>query len=418
MTTHYLTSAGGAASAFCPKDSARVILRSGYCAFISSSYILINGLVSQAAEMRPLHQQRKRPLFLVLFVVTCAAVYVHVLLPLLSLEGQLRSITEKTSKTLPFRLIDSIGNKVNITKKASEEQDSQVQGTCANLNELTKGSWNDETNQWLPSSCTFTPFVKSSLDSCLANKQISFYGDSTLKNIAGSLLISSNATNIEMSSWAGADVKYKCGGGTFGHNSRMAMWWTPSAFHQSPPSVGTMSEDDISVISISVWDMGTYYRGVNSWFTRMRNIIQRAANARNGRPLYILNLHRVYKSKCLLKHDTDEGRKNLKLCLNSKCDDLVFGFRDSIAAAVKCAQNNGYTNVQLVDTFGVTDSPYAEQRSDGVHFNGEVTDMEMQVLMSAICSGLEHANGTMDSVVCPATQSDVKFEEGRTIPCD
>ena len=375
--------------------------------------------------MRPIGQQRKKPLLLVLSVIACAAAAVYLLLPLLSLDSQLFAsrnkvlhITERTSKTQPFPLFDSAGNKVNGTKKPSEEQVLQVQGTCANLNEQTNGSWNDETNKWHSSSCTFTPFVKPSLDSCLANKQISFYGDSTLRNIANSLLRASNATNIELSTWAGADVKYKCGGGTFGQNARMAMWWTPSAFYQTPPAVGTMSTDDISVISISVWDMGEYYRGVNSWFTSMRNIIQRAANARNGRPLYILNLHRVYKSKCQLKHDTDEGRNKLKLCLNSKCDDLMFGFRDSIAAAVKCAQNNGYTNVRLVDTFGVTDSPFAEQQSDGVHFKGEVTDMELQVLMSAICNGLEQANGRLDSAVCPATQSDVKFEEGRTIPCE
>jgi hypothetical protein len=237
-----------------------------------------------------------------------------------------------------------------------------------------------------------------------------------LKAIANALIRTSNATDIiKLSTVAGIDQKYKCGGGTFGHNASIAMWWTPSAYHQQPPAVGTMSMDDISIISIAAWDMGAYYQGVNLWFTSMRSMIRQAAVERNGRPLYIMNLHRVYKSKCQLKHDSEEGRKKLQLCLTSKCDDLIFGFRDALAAAVKCSQIEGHTNVHLVDTYGVTDSSFAEEQSNGVHFGDDIVDMELQVVLLAICGGLRQANGVVDSVVCPATQLEVKFEQGRKI---
>eukprot|EP00985_Skeletonema_marinoi_P032939 scaffold40046_cov161-Skeletonema_marinoi.AAC.1 len=138
----------------------------------------------------------------------------------------------------------------------------------------------------------------------------------------------------------------------------------------------SIETDDVSIISISVWDMGTYYRGVNPWFVAMKKIILEAAKKRRNKPLYVMNLHNIYASKCTLKNDNDQGRKALKLCQECNKMDAMFAFRDAIASAVRCAvKEDGYHNVYLIDKFGVTNSSFGEEHSDGVHFSSEVTQV-------------------------------------------
>mmetsp|Transcript_2810 Transcript_2810/g.6001 ORF Transcript_2810/g.6001 Transcript_2810/m.6001 type:complete len:358 (-) Transcript_2810:42-1115(-) len=288
---------------------------------------------------------------------------------------------------------------------------------CNNLNMLTSGSWNNVTKQWHPFNCSFTPFDKPRVDNCLSNKQIGFYGDSTLRNIAHEL-INLDKANITLAAWASSAKRYICGAGQIGSNgSSLAMYWTPSAFYQKPALMKSIGTDDVSIISISVWDMGTYYRGVNPWFVAMKKIILEAAKKRRNKPLYVMNLHNIYASKCTLKNDNDQGRKALKLCQECNKMDAMFAFRDAIASAVRCVKEDGYHNVYLIDTFGVTNSSFGEEHSDGVHFSSEVTQVELQVLLSAICnSSFQHdLNETLLSRgTCP---SQPNFEEGRELGC-
>ncbi|KAL7533533.1 hypothetical protein ACHAXR_006755 [Thalassiosira sp. AJA248-18] len=248
------------------------------------------------------------------------------------------------------------------------------------------------------------------LQQCLANKSISFYGDSTLRNIANESIALAQAT-IQLETWAGGPRYHVGGGSLVGGN--MAVWWTPSAYFQKPASVGTMETDDYSIISIGVWDMGGYYRGVDPWFTAMKNILLGAAKKRNHRPVYVMNLHRIYASKCQLKNDDAKGHRKFELCRKCNKEDAMFAFREALAAAVKCVYAEGYDNLHLIDTVGTTNSSFAEEESDGVHFREHVTKMELQVVLAAICNGLEHLPVKMD-LVCP-TQP--RFEAGKQLEC-
>lgn len=314
----------------------------------------------------------------------------------------------------PFEPISPFVNLTTSHVYVNVATPSAVPSTCSDLDMLTTGTWNQATKQWQPKKCSFTTFDKTMVDQCLGNKSISFYGDSTLRNIANELIRLEEAT-ITLDTWAPGPF-YRNGGGSISNNGKMAMWWTPSAYFQQPARVGTLETDDISIISIGVWDMGQYYRGINSWFTAIHNVLLGAAEKRkrNNGPVYVMHLHRIYASKCRLKNTDAKGQRNFQLCQECNKEEAMFAFRDALAAAVKCVQAAGYNNLHLVDTFGITDSSFAEEQSDGVHFHEDVTNMELQVLLAAICHGLEHPTEKMDSIVCP-TKPD--FEAGKRLDC-
>jgi hypothetical protein len=279
---------------------------------------------------------------------------------------------------------------------------------CASLDDIQQGGkWNKDMLQWEPQDCCFNAISPHSSnsnstqtlsiwDQCIADKTFGFYGDSTLKNILIQLLTLGNKGtqpfNIE--NWA-QGPSYHAGRGTlFGSNNtkkgELNMWWTPSAYFQKPSSLPSIRHDDISIISISVWDFGELFRGVQKWHSSMRSIIHDAAMSRKNKPLYIMHIHKLWPSRCLLVHDTGEGRKSHRKCQECNSHSANMAFREALESAVKCVQDEGYDNVHLIDTFGITNTSFAEERSDGVHYDDVVTSMEGQLLLQSVCDNGKH----------------------------
>ena len=299
---------------------------------------------------------------------------------------------------------------------------------CHDLDSLTKGQWNEQSNLWEPESCQYIPFTNTDLQQCIANdhQSFTFYGDSLLKNIASQFIKLGNASeSIKLEAW-GPGPTYFIGGGDIdtaqegkGEQQniagRVAMYWTPSAYFQKPHSVGNMAKDDVSIINIGVWDMGTYYRGINKWFKTMQSLLTEAAKKRQGKPLFVMQLHKLYSSKCKQVHDTDEGLRKSKLCQACNSDDAIHAFRSALEHVVKCVQSEGFENVYLIDAFGVTNSSFAEDHTaDGVHYDPLVSRMELEVLLSAVCHGMRHNQSQMGSLVCPDSPG---FELEHTSAC-
>ena len=277
------------------------------------------------------------------------------------------------------------------------------------LDSLTKGEWDETSNIWKPNACQHIPFKTSDIQQCIAKKQITFYGDSLLRNIANELIAITlgghDKRTGKLETWATSP--YLLGGGSMkggGGGGKIAMYWTPSAYFQTPSSVGSgsMEQDDVSIIGIGAWDMGTYFRGVNPWHDKMKALLTAAAKKRNGKPIFVMHLHKLYSSKCKRVHNTDQGLRNYKICQASNGDDMVQKFRSALEHAVQCVRGNGFKNVYLLDTFGITNSTFAEKHSDdGVHYDNLVTQMELEVLMSGVCDGMRHHKDQLESLVCP-----------------
>lgn len=130
---------------------------------------------------------------------------------------------------------------------------------CSDLDSLTTGSWNDTTQRWSPSRCFYDETVSSQFPSCLNNKTMSFYGDSTLRKIVNELLKLAKVDHkIKLEIWGKAPY-YSIGGGKVAGNSsrgEIKMHWTPSAYYQQPARIpSALDRDDVAVISIGAWDM-------------------------------------------------------------------------------------------------------------------------------------------------------------------
>jgi len=141
--------------------------------------------------------------------------------------------------------------------KASPEKKSIA--PCSDLDSLTTGSWNDTTQRWTPSRCFYDETVSSQFPSCLNNKTMSFYGDSTLRKIVNELLKLAKVDHkIKLETWGKAPY-YSIGGGKMAGNSsrgEIKMHWTPSAYYQQPARIpSALDRDDVAVISIGAWDM-------------------------------------------------------------------------------------------------------------------------------------------------------------------
>jgi len=312
---------------------------------------------------------------------------------------------------------------VELFSKITIAKDDRPSCHDMDLDSLTKGEWDETSNIWKPDACQHIPFKTSDIQQCIADKTITFYGDSLLRNIANELIkialgAGGNDRGKELATWASSPYLLG-GGGSIKGGGKIAMYWTPSAYHQTPSSVGSMEQDDASIIGIGVWDMGTYYRGVNTWHAKMKALLTAAARKQKGsKPIFVMHLHKLYSSKCKRVHDTDAGLRKYKICQACNGDDMVQKFRSALEHAVQCVRSNGFKNVYLLDAFGITNSTFAEKHTDdGVHYDTHVTQMELEILMSGVCHGMRHHKNQVESLVCPAIPNFEPYKKSSGLVC-
>eukprot|EP00980_Cylindrotheca_fusiformis_P018558 scaffold6148_cov127-Cylindrotheca_fusiformis.AAC.5 len=277
--------------------------------------------------------------------------------------------------------------------------------TCSDLESLTSGRWNNATQTFERySSCSFEPFpTGEEFVKLIENKSIGFYGDSTLKNIAIQIIQRTNITMEEpMGTWGPSEKGYLCGGIDVGQHGSLKMYWTPSVYYQPHPIIPSFRTNDISIISIGVWDLGVLYRGVDAWYQPMMNMLGKAVAARQGKPLYIMNIHGIYASGCRLKRNDTAAMVRLNICQQCNSKQSLLEFRSALQTAVACTNAAAAAPVvQIIDTFGVTsyEDPFVEPRSDGLHYDPVVTSMEADIVLAAILRGI-HQHQSNDHSNC------------------
>lgn len=277
---------------------------------------------------------------------------------------------------------------------------------CRDLTLLTNGTWDNASETFEPSHCSFEPFpIGNDFTKLVENHEIGFYGDSVLKGIALQIIKLTNITmETPMEGWSHAQKGYLCGG-VKTLNGGIKVYWTPSGYHQYPSAAPSFRTDTISVIGIGAWDMGAYYRGPDQWYTSMFHLLREAVKSRKGKPLYVMNLHGVYPSRCSLKHNGTVGLQRLEVCKQCNTRESLFSFRSALQTAVACVRNNTEfgANLHIIDTLGVTayGDPFVEPRSDGVHFDEVVSNMEANVILAAILKEFRAKDNGSTSTECP-----------------
>lgn len=142
---------------------------------------------------------------------------------------------------------------------------------------------------------------------------------------------------------------------------------------------------------------------MTTWYLKMNSLLAAAVQKRGGKPLFVMNIHNLYPHKC-------EG-DDVRICQQCNTNEATLAFREALQSAVECVRSKGYTNLHLIDPFGITNNTFAMERSDGVHYDNLVTRMEMELLLAAVCLDLRHStlNGS-----CPENPD---FETGRDLKC-
>lgn len=267
------------------------------------------------------------------------------------------------------------------TQRANLGRAPRVLQPCKSVYQITHGRWSDmgANARWEPYMCKLDYITDNHahMRECFRGT-VGFYGDSTLRQIAG---VAMNFTNEH---FAELGLKVYGGSSPVDGGGMVKMDWTPSAYFQTPAAVGNLGEEDITVISIGPWDMGTYYKGVRPWFHAMRKLLTVAAQQRKGgAPLYVMHIHRIYNDKCELK----ASKHKYEICRQCNSLEANQAFRRALENVVACLRGETY-DVRLVDTWRLTNSDYGEKWSNGVHVKGASPQMELEMILQNACRGL------------------------------
>tara|TARA_B100000963_G_C22572530_1_gene646794 strand:+ start:751 stop:1497 length:747 start_codon:yes stop_codon:yes gene_type:complete len=236
------------------------------------------------------------------------------------------------------------------SKQTLQKQYNLISKTCPNN---ISGIWK---NKWFhPTNCHFHKFDSLEVTQCFRQKRIAFAGDSLLRNLGGHI-----ATLMDSK----ASYKKTWGDQIFPHIN-LFTYWTPSVYHQQI----TNYNFDIIVISMCVWDMGTYYKGHYKYKQSLKYALKKIKSSFNGRLILFL-LHKIYPDV--------QGCD--KKCKEYNSENRANRFR---TIQIQVAKE---LNVETFDTYSVTDTEFARQDSnDAVHYKYTVTHMETQMLLNKIC---------------------------------
>lgn len=246
------------------------------------------------------------------------------------------------------------------------------------------GQWDTSSGVpwWLPSNCTLRRFTPVDVHSCLRNKTVAFFGDSLLLDIFEAVLRlvqegpSANVSRTRGLYGPGGNIKVSWRGSP---GAKLEFWWAPSVFHQQPLQLipKYWSHLDVAVLGMAVWDMGTYYHGIDAYFAQLLKNL-RLLERYSPKVKVILNgLHKLWPDRCHNKSSP------CVLCNRADKEEL---FRTAIREAVACARNSSWQKLGLFSTFGLTNTFRARlDGDDAVHYGQNTSWMQAQVLLNALC---------------------------------
>ena len=253
----------------------------------------------------------------------------------------------------------------------------------------SNGSWVDGTTLWWkPETCSdMQPISSVKFSDCIRNRRFAFFGDSILRNIFHELIrleqpelpvqlgsgqlrvLQGKAKNMRKVKTSGyPHYSYKLGAGV------VDIYYLHSTLLVEQAALKILNKGRYTdvVVSNSLWDMGITFRGLAKYAGSLkRNLkaIQRVLPREHGK-LVLLGLHYVNTSRCT--------SVACKVCNHEVIQDYI-----------RCAQQHSASctpGVTLVNTVQFTKNKYATARSpDGTHFNSEVTKIQMQHVLHALC---------------------------------
>jgi len=303
---------------------------------------------------------------------------------------------------------------------------------CTKFSDTVEGEWSSSSSKnpmWEPHKCRLTWFSPHETASCLSGKKISFFGDSLLHSVFGwlqeqlvlagagkTVVVASKSFHIAGGKQQFAYKNAKGGGSLF------EFWWAPSVYHQRPLGghgglipPGEYKKRDVVLLGMAAWDMGTYYQGIDRYYTELTAIVkamvaaQEAQRAGGVKPRVIVNaLHKAWPDRCL------DPNSPCNKCNSPAKEELM---RKAGIQGAHC----GYQQAQqgdkgkgggaaepysILSSFAFTNTPYARndpvtdsagvKKPDALHYGKNTTMMEAQFLLNMICgAGGEEGGGLL-----------------------
>ena len=258
-----------------------------------------------------------------------------------------------------------------------------------------------------PTNCQLFHFEQKHIIDCLQNKQIGFFGDSLLRNVfhrIRMILIGTNGVQMHDKEDEIVNASYKFENDTTIHfkttgdiwkvtindtDNGIYQHWAPSLYYSNQHPHETDKHFDIIIQHAGAWDMGTYFRGFNTWRDTLQTVISKGAKLKlqksisselknmimNHNMYMWFNLHQFYRNRCKIKDGPCYG-------CNDPVKEVIF--RNITQMTIACNDEN----VVMYDTFNITSNIHdfpAKDGDDAVHFGHSTTLVEAQILLNMVC---------------------------------
>eukprot|EP00747_Dinoflagellata_sp_TGD_P008726 gnl/TRDRNA2_/TRDRNA2_118347_c0_seq1.p1 gnl/TRDRNA2_/TRDRNA2_118347_c0~~gnl/TRDRNA2_/TRDRNA2_118347_c0_seq1.p1 ORF type:complete len:389 (-),score=45.12 gnl/TRDRNA2_/TRDRNA2_118347_c0_seq1:314-1480(-) len=294
------------------------------------------------------------------------------------------------------------GNMSNIDMRGTSGSSNSSKHTCKDISETENGTWRmtDDPPSWVPKGCDIHIFSPAEANSCLRTKRIAFFADSVslrIWNAIVQLLQRADVDQRKKSShqktrklvMANSPIFFTPQGykklSWLDSSGSFDFWWAPSVYHQQPLEV--LPEDqyrklNFVIIGWGVWNMGSYYRGVDEFASNLPKAIAELKN--KGPTVLLANIHKLHPEMCPKK----AAKGPCVECNSGVKEELFHRIIGDVAAS---AQAHGWGDkLQLFDTRGLTNTLEAHaDATDAVHFGTNTSTMEAQVLLNMICRDSE-----------------------------
>ncbi|KAJ9448937.1 hypothetical protein DIPPA_64563 [Diplonema papillatum] len=248
------------------------------------------------------------------------------------------------------------------------------------------GSWkqpNDsDTGAWFfePDACRYHEFSSEDAGQCLHGRQLTFAGDSLLRNVVLYLVRTMDQTwNFPNAENMAADQHSSARFGKY--STAINFYWYCSAFHRK--DISATKPWDVFVMGMTLWNMKPYNRGLTKYHDAVRSIAKMMKRVSKTRRWGWFGLHALYPTQCKIM---DSGKKN-EGCEFCNVPSRAALWRHAGTSAVACARSGTDAPENwLIDTYPMTNTSLAENdTSDGVHYAETVTKMQAQMLLHFVC---------------------------------